>query len=508
MIKRGLFLLLSVWYTGIVAQEARPVTISGRIHSDKDSVRLIIWFARDPIAGYGSEMKKIQATVDARHRFSFTTPAFVKPARLSIHDAVSGTALFTREQQPIFPGDEVELVANIEADNFKAEFSGQGATKYECIQELKKTGTHTLDTARNINHILYLYDSLVNARQKLVEKFKGRMTNEEYRLIKADMIGELNKQALTTVCGYNPGSFHSTKPSPDVMAQKKKAFEKLVAHLTTSNDTEIIPQSVTYRQFLYQQSKAELVFANNGEPVQMVQLFRKLSDQYTGLLREKLLGSLLLNTTENYYFFGGIDPDEHKACLKEAMLLIHSADLKTRIDHSLKGLVKGAPAFNFTLPVDSSRTKTTSLNDLKGKVVLLDLWSYQCTGCVLFTNTFHKKIYPEFKDNPDFAVVSVMLGETGKDLYMRRLRREGGVAYTFPEYINLFGGRGIQSARDMESYHDISAFPTILLVDKYGKVYSSTLPVIYGDPRNKELEKNRDKLIAWIKKALSEPYPQ
>jgi hypothetical protein len=344
---------------------------------------------------------------------------------------------------------------------------------------------------------------------QVIDQFKKRLTNEEYLLIKTDITGELNSQLLTIVCGYNFGSIHYTKPStPEAFAQKKKIFEDLVVHMAASNNTEIIPQSVTYRQFLYQRSRAELVFANNGEPVKLIQLFKQLNSQYTGLLREKLLGSLLLNSTENYYFFGGTDANEHLTCLQEAYASVTNPEIKARLGQLLKGQVKGAPFFNFSLPLDSSLTKELRLSDLKGKVVLLDLWSYQCTGCVVFTNTFHKKIYPALKDNPDFAIVSIMLGESSRQHYMRRLRREGGVVYTFPEYINLFGGTGTASARDIERYHNINSFPTIMVLDKQGRIYSSTLPVIYGDPRNKELQNNILKLTALIQKALAEPGPE
>ena len=180
-------------------------------------------------------------------------------------------------------------------------------------------------------------------------------------------------------------------------------------------------------------------------------------------------------------------------------------DVTDPINAKLQTGTFSGSTFDFTLPADSSETKQVSLSDLKGKVVLLDLWSYQCTGCILFANTFHKKVYPLFQNNPEFVVVSVMLGESSKEAYMRRLRSEGNVVYTFPDYTNLFGGKGIASAREMETYHKIEAFPTILLIDKQGKVFSSTLPAIYGDPRNKELEKNVQKLIDLIQKALSEP---
>jgi thiol-disulfide isomerase/thioredoxin len=504
------FLLFTGWYAGIDAQVARPVTISGQVNTDKDSVRLVVQLARDPIVGYGEEIERIHVPVGADGKFSFTTPSLFRLARLSILDGLTGNTLFTREQQIIAPGDEIELTGNIhdqgEPYYFKATFSGKGAAKYECIQALKTTNLSILDSAKGIKNIIRVCDSLLNSRTKIIKNFSNRLTAEEHDLIQADMTGELKQAALKNICGYNFGSIHKPKPDAGELAQKKKIFDAFMAHFNPAVDhKEINAHSFTYRQYLYQKARVEAVFENNGMGVSFAQLFKKLAQAYKGPLRDKLLGYLLLSSSENYYFFGGIDPDEHAKCLQEALTVIQTNSVKDRIKTSLVGQVKGSPAFNFTLPADSSEIKQVSLSDLKGKVVLLDMWSYQCTGCVLFSNTFHKKVYPLFQNNPEFVVVSIMLGESSKSAYMRRLRSEGGVKYTFPEYINLFGGTGIASARDMETYHKIEAYPTILLIDKQGKIYSSTLPPIYGDPRNKELEKNIQKLIDLIQRALSEP---
>jgi thiol-disulfide isomerase/thioredoxin len=496
----------------IHAQVAKPITISGQVGTDKDSVNLVVWFARDPIVGAGDESKKIQVPVKRDGKFSFTTPPVNHFARLSIHDAFTGNQLFTQTQQFIAPGDEIQFFANIHDQGdpyyFKAVFFGKGAAKYECIQALKAINTSFPHKTSGFEHIIHIYDSLLNGSRKILNNFKGRMSTDEYGLIKADVTGELKMRALISVCGYNFGSWNQHKPESAELATKKQMFDDLIIHFRDSNENEnIIPLSVNYRSYLYLKAKTELVLQNNGEGITLKQVCQKLNNEYTGLLREKLLAYPLLNTSENYLFFGGTDPDDYANCLRQAYKISETPEIKTRLKQKLDGFAKGAPAFNFTLPADSSETKKVSMADLKGKVILLDLWAYQCTGCMLFSQAFHKKIYPSFKDNSAFTVVSIMLGESSKAAYMRRLRGEGGAIYTYTDYMNLFGGKGIESGRQLETHLGISAFPTILLIDKQGKIYSSTLPVIYGDPHNKELEKNVNKLTELIKNALAEPGP-
>jgi hypothetical protein len=64
-----LLLLFTGWYAGIDAQVARPVTISGHVKTDRDSVKLVIRFARDPLVGFGDEeSERIHAPVGADGR--------------------------------------------------------------------------------------------------------------------------------------------------------------------------------------------------------------------------------------------------------------------------------------------------------------------------------------------------------------------------------------------------------------------------------------------------------
>jgi thiol-disulfide isomerase/thioredoxin len=503
------FLFVILGLVPVKAQTARPVTISGQVSSDKDSVKLLAWFARDVIVGAGSESEKIVIPVDKNGKFSFVTPPVANIARLSVHDAYTGNKLFSQEEQFISPGDQVQCFANIHDAGapyyFKAVFFGKGAAKYECVQALKQVNADVLDEPAAIETLIKRYDSLTNSKLTILNNFRERLSSEEYKLMMTDITGDLKTRAVTNVCGYGFGSYLYPKMAAGELDGKKNKFGLLMAHFNdTAGAAEIPTRSVTYSKYLYLKARNEAAFDNNGDPVGLKPFFQKLCEQYSGAVREKLLAMLLLNFSENYFFFGGIDPEEHQECLQKAYAMIRTDELKKRFRVYMNGLAKGAVGYNFSLPVDSSGTKKLSLSDFKGKVVLLDIWSYQCTGCTVFTQTFHRKVYPLFKDNPNFVVLSIMLGESSKAAYMRRLRGEGGAIYTYPEYINLFGGKGVAAGRKMEESYNVTAFPTILLIDKQGRIYSSTLPVIYGDPRNKELEKNVAKMSDLINKALAE----
>jgi hypothetical protein len=135
------------------------------------------------------------------------------------------------------------------------------------------------------------------------------------------------------------------------------------------------------------------------------------------------------------------------------------------------------------------------------------MWAYQCGGCSEFAQAFHKAVYPFFKDDTNFRVVSILASLTPYDLYLFRLRStpqpglEKYSIYTYPDYINLFGGKGVESGRMMQKHYNISADPFIILVDRQGKIYSSTVPY-FTDTQSE----NVSKMVKVIKEALRERF--
>jgi hypothetical protein len=67
--------------------------------------------------------------------------------------------------------------------------------------------------------------------------------------------------------------------------------------------------------------------------------------------------------------------------------------------------------------------------------------------------------------------------------------------YTYPDYINLFGGKGEENGRMLENHYYITSYPFILLIDKKGKIFSSSIPFPYDDT-------TAEKLRALINQAL------
>jgi thiol-disulfide isomerase/thioredoxin len=130
---------------------------------------------------------------------------------------------------------------------------------------------------------------------------------------------------------------------------------------------------------------------------------------------------------------------------------------------SLATFQKGSPSYNFAYEDISG--KKVSMNDLKGKVVLIDVWATWCGPCKVELPHL-KKLEEEYKDK-DVTFVSVSVDvEKDKEKWKKMVAKDqlGG--------IQLFASGWSEIAK----YYDITGIPRFMVFDKEGKIVSSDSP--------------------------------
>lgn len=132
-----------------------------------------------------------------------------------------------------------------------------------------------------------------------------------------------------------------------------------------------------------------------------------------------------------------------------------------------------APAYNFSFPDVTG--KPVSMADLKGKVVLIDLWATWCVPCIAEIPHL-KKLEEELKDK-NIQIVSISIDvekDKGKWLKFVEKQQLGG--------IQLFAN----GWSDMTLYYNINAVPRFMVFDQEGKIVTIEAPRP-SDPQLKEL---------------------
>jgi peroxiredoxin len=120
-----------------------------------------------------------------------------------------------------------------------------------------------------------------------------------------------------------------------------------------------------------------------------------------------------------------------------------------------------APNFAFT----DTAGNVVHLADLKGKLLLIDIWYTGCGGCAGFYQHVLSRVESLFKDSKALAFVSISADRDAtvwkKSIYSGR--------YSSAAVVNLYTN-GIGYYHELFTYYNLFAFPTTFLLDANGKM--------------------------------------
>ena len=101
--------------------------------------------------------------------------------------------------------------------------------------------------------------------------------------------------------------------------------------------------------------------------------------------------------------------------------------------------------------------------DLKGKVVLINIFATWCPPCQTELAEIKAKLWPKYKDNPDFVMLTV--GREHNDEVLTKYNQKKG--FEFPLYPD--------KNRDFTSKFATKSIPRSYVIDKTGKIIYATL---------------------------------
>ena len=411
---------------------------------------------------------KSQVTVDGSFRFEIpVTNEF--PNRISLVIKKNNRYwTITQNSQIVEAGDSVTLsVVKGTGKRAVANYSGRGASKYNCWQEIKNSelsldSTYTLESEADhyLEKINRDYQLRNAAYTKIYRKYKATVPAKILKTIETDVAGHERGVAynnaylvFSSLIAKNPGL-----PIPAFFSDFGKEDSGLMPYMAYSFDS--------YLDFIIDRTATFARFQKKEHGISFVDLYKGIVPRYHGLLKECLVSKI--------FFFGNnlevaVSPQVMSSLWIEGNKVVHHKELKKLFAVELDRKAKSKMAFDFRLPDDKGNL--VNLHDFRGKIVLMDFWYTGCGGCASYSHGLEKKVYPYFDKDTSVVFISVC-GDEKMETWLGSIPTK---KYTRPENINLYT-EGLGFEHPLTQYYDFNGGPYSLLIDRKGRIFSGSPP--------------------------------
>lgn len=382
------------------------------------------------------------------------------------------------------PGDSINLEIFFLSNKDSIRYSGKGAMKCQLVQQLEKIKTdkkkptsRDVFVSTSLNDFLYTseyYKDIQINRLKYLEKYKDQLSTRIYSIIQA--------YAVCDPEYYRVGKFRDLLRKKDEFDLTDKDIDiiydtvinnSLINAIQTSDDLAFCINYLSYAIFVFLPNKAafdnkhefEKYFSNPETIYHNQYLLTK--QLYSGLLRERVITRVL----KYYMKYVPATSEILQNDLSDYIQQENYADYKSfiaDIQSHAAGFTKGSIAPNFSLP--DKYGNSVSLNDLKGKVVLLDFWFTGCHPCAALVPTLDK-IHEEFQNDSNVVLINISI-DSRRQVWLNSLNRK---KYTTGKGICLYTNEEGSSHRIIKDYR-VSGYPRLVLLDKSGEIISFSPP--------------------------------
>jgi hypothetical protein len=419
---------------------------------------------------------------DVDQVFRFSSAAYLEPGYISLKRG----EVEILDKYLVFPGDSVKI--RINPDTYSIVFSGPSAALFECQYYMAlakeaegfanpaimytadpeemlgrkdyrtlfdsasvKFGSHMRLVARGEEQDSYLISQLNKPLEELAEwqvlqRYKGRISEEGFELLKADILGGY----LASVAGSVQSESYQNAIKSGEKERRDRLASEMRSFLQDSEEQEVSAFAASHSLgwIRYQYSRAYWKAILSG-----TSFSSGVIEDYSGDLRAKvLLRYLVDNFSRIRNKVGFIDKIEP---------YLESKDQQSQLLEYRNKYIAGAPVRDFSFVDESGRKYSKS--DFTGKLTLFYFWVTGCMGSEQFYRNQLDSLAALFPPSEDMAWVAVN-ASTSPDTW--RIGLESG-NYTDDRYTNLYLGTGEE---DWRKYYNIYLFPQLMLMDAGGNI--------------------------------------
>ncbi|SMD01328.1 TlpA family protein disulfide reductase [Pedobacter nyackensis] len=403
---------------------------------------------------------------------------------LAIPSAVSFLQIrykFGKSYGKFFGGQRAYLIED--GDDFTCElypdsvwFHGKGALKMNLQTQLFKLLIKYEDRKTDIFNPNYfedemrLFNRINNEQIELLTRYKGLVSDKVYNYLYHQCTGSENFRMLAIVRNTVLSNL------PESSGRAMAFYSKHIAGARFENLSDSVHISSTFMDFLYLKEKFdfELISTDTAHinKIGAITLFSNIKKKYKGNIRSRLFVIGFSDLAKRYSdVLGYLDTAIHSSKNTAYFNLLQKLS---------KSLTNGQMAYPFELP-DSSG-KLLKLEDLKGKVVIMDFWFTGCIACKVLA----KQMIPILKHfkGKDVAFVSVNV-DHAKETWLKSLRKG---EYTHEGNFDVFTD-GLGYGHPILKHYNFNSYPRLIIIGPDGRLISATPPRPVDDQHLKDLMK-------------------
>lgn len=385
-------------------------------------------------------------------------------------------------------------------------FSGKGADKYFAMQSVfsvpfvrddfpKHYYEEVNESKIHIGRLIKRCQLKVNTMRGILKYYKERLSPTIYDLLEVDILGKEYANLMANA------SFYYWRERYELL---DKVFFN---HLNEVDfpDEDILASSSHYIRYIIQKTILGLRIKYHSSDYNISDVYDVLKVRQNSLFRDKLITQYLYHQPyrlseqpiatmmEKKRSTGHPYNTSYEAIVWNAFQSqVQDPGLKEVLKSIYEQYKKGADAYNFALP--DINGNIVKLSDFRGKVVLMDLYSPGCTGCVRFAERLKKTIIPEFKCNTEVQFVAISFFPD-KEKWIQDLEESDRNA-SLEHQVCLWAG-GSPNGKLFAEHYQISLFPTFFLIDKDGQIFNSSNDGL-------TLSRSDDEIIDMIYNALDD----
>ncbi|WP_158995620.1 TlpA disulfide reductase family protein [Mucilaginibacter sp. L196] len=441
--------------------------------------------------------RTLTATVDANGEFKFEILTGNLPFHFSLFLSSKRDSRFGNlsgdgdiANYLIEAGDSIHVVFKKQSQYY----TGKGSSLFEAqyasnrIMQLDSNEKNCLTTDShdyihsNIEKWLRQKDSILNVQLDVLSGYKSILSPFAYSIVRADIIG-LNRSFVYRIVGLQGLFFTPGKKMEPGLANAYKELTQRSDYFSGNDKANLSPEYINY---LYLKIRLGVIYdrisQNENISIYDRNYFPAITKQYAGTLRDKLLAYWLIQLTGK----NDLQPEY----LENALAVMQSAYFKSIVEQLKNTYARGEPVKDFDFK--DVNGKTVHLADFKGKVVFVDMWFSGCSGCVHVAAAL-PHVEEVFRDRADVVFVSLCIDED-RNLWIKSIDKnlvgKHYTHYTTSTTKYLYTAGTGPNNPFIKAYVPDGSYPSLLIIDKEGKLFSSTPirpDVENGEPLIKEI---------------------